>query len=349
MSCLVSVIMPVYGVEEWLESAVRSVLMQTLRDFELILVDDASPDQCGALCDRLAQQDSRIRVIHCAQNGGLSQARNIGMDAAKGTYLFFMDSDDTIDAPLLEKSVQALSQSQADWLVFGATEEHYDEHGALHFTRPIVPQPCLCRTRAELADAVIGLEQQTLLGYAWNKLFRTDFIRQHHLRFERIELIEDILFCIECARHARSLIVLGECGYHYARRTQGSLTGRVIENYWPLSCRRIEALISLYEDWAALTPAVMAVLAGIYARYLLSALERLYDPRRSLNASKRRAWIRALKAQPLYMRLHPYFHGKMGIIARHPLLMRPAGWALHVMHRHFGALFRRLRAQSHKI
>lgn len=349
MQCLVSVIMPVYSVEKWLESAVRSVLAQTLRDFELILVDDASPDQCGVLCDQLAQQDSRIRVIHCAQNGGLSQTRNAGMDAAEGTYLFFMDSDDTIDAALLEKSVQALSQSQADWLVFGATEEHYNEDGTLHFARPLCPQPRICQTQAELADTVIDLERQTLLGYAWNKLFRTDFLKRNRLRFESVELIEDILFSIDCARHARSLVVLNECGYHYARRTQGSLTGRVIENYWALNSRRIEALLSLYEDWNALTPSVLCTLAGIYARYLLSALERLYDPRRFLNASTRRAWIRALKAQPLYIRLRPYFHGSMGMIARCPLLMRPAGWSLHVMHTHFGALFRSLRAQSHKI
>lgn len=98
---LISVIVPVYNVEAYLPACVDSILSQTFSDFELILVDDGSPDACGAMCDSYAQKDSRIRVIH-QENGGLSSARNAGLDAAKGQYVTFVDSDDVILSHFLE-------------------------------------------------------------------------------------------------------------------------------------------------------------------------------------------------------------------------------------------------------
>ena len=98
----VSIIVPVYKVEDYLERCVKSILAQTYTDFELILVDDGSPDRCGEMCDVFAKEDPRIRVIH-KKNGGLSDARNVGMDRARGQYLFFVDSDDYIHEQSIEK------------------------------------------------------------------------------------------------------------------------------------------------------------------------------------------------------------------------------------------------------
>ena len=155
MKCLISVVMPVYGVERWLESAARSVLDQTERSLELILVDDGSPDKSGALCDRLAEEDARVSVVHLSENGGLSHARNEGLARAVGKYVFFMDSDDVIEPNLLKSAVQAAESAQADWLIFGATEEHYDASGRLTLTRRIVPEPRVCRSQADKEAAVI--------------------------------------------------------------------------------------------------------------------------------------------------------------------------------------------------
>ena len=102
MKPLVSVIIPVYKVEAYLTACVESVLAQTWQDFEIILVDDGSPDQCPRMCDEFAARDSRIRVIH-KENGGVSTARNVGIHAAEGTYLAFLDSDDLWSPLFLEK------------------------------------------------------------------------------------------------------------------------------------------------------------------------------------------------------------------------------------------------------
>lgn len=116
MSELISVIIPVYKAEPYLAACVESVLAQTYQDFEIILVDDGSPDNCPRMCDEFAARDSRIRVIH-KENGGLSSARNAGIEAAKGEYLAFLDSDDLWTPVFLERLYAALTQTGADFAV----------------------------------------------------------------------------------------------------------------------------------------------------------------------------------------------------------------------------------------
>ncbi len=110
---LISVIVPVYKVEAYLPACVDSILSQTFSDFELILVDDGSPDACGAMCDGYAREDSRIHVIH-QENGGLSAARNAGLDVAKGEYVTFVDSDDVIAPDCLQNMMETANQAEAD-------------------------------------------------------------------------------------------------------------------------------------------------------------------------------------------------------------------------------------------
>ena len=109
----ISIIVPVYKVEAYLDRCVQSILNQTFSDFELILVDDGSPDRCGQMCDAYAQGDRRVRVIH-KKNGGLSDARNAGIDAARGEYLGFVDSDDEIAPDMYESLLQNLVHEKAD-------------------------------------------------------------------------------------------------------------------------------------------------------------------------------------------------------------------------------------------
>lgn len=118
---MISVIVPVYNVEKYLNECIDSILAQTYTDFELILVDDGSPDNCGAICDEYAEKDSRIRVIH-QENGGLSVARNTGLDAANGEYITFVDSDDVIYKTYLERLLQTLLLENADVAVCNKTE-----------------------------------------------------------------------------------------------------------------------------------------------------------------------------------------------------------------------------------
>lgn len=110
---IISIIVPVYKVENYLQKCIDSILAQTFRDFELILVDDGSPDRCPELCDAAAEKDSRIRVIH-QKNGGLSAARNAGLDAARGGWIAFVDSDDAIEPEMYEALHDSAVKENAD-------------------------------------------------------------------------------------------------------------------------------------------------------------------------------------------------------------------------------------------
>lgn len=124
----ISMIVPVYNVEQYLPAALDSLRAQTCPDWEAILVDDGSPDGCGALCDAAARQDARFRVIH-QKNAGVGAARNAGLAAARGTYVQFLDSDDALEPQMVEVLCRTAKQTDADLILFGGYEEHYAADG----------------------------------------------------------------------------------------------------------------------------------------------------------------------------------------------------------------------------
>ncbi len=165
---MISIIVPVYKVEKFLRPCVDSILAQTFRDFELILVDDGSPDGCPALCDAYAVQDSRVRVIH-QKNGGLSCARNTGIDAAQGAYLAFVDSDDWVHPEYLSQMYQAITSQQAD-LVICSVEDRTLEGPS--FVPPHLSQPAQagCFSGSQLLGAMLQ-PGGTYYRVSWNKLY----------------------------------------------------------------------------------------------------------------------------------------------------------------------------------
>ena len=116
MDCKISIIVPVYKVERYLENCIESIINQTFKDFELILVDDGSPDRCGLICDNYAKKDERIKVIH-KKNEGLSAARNSGIQIAKGEYIAFVDSDDCINKNMYETLYDTAIENKSDIVV----------------------------------------------------------------------------------------------------------------------------------------------------------------------------------------------------------------------------------------
>ena len=208
-----SVIVPVYKVEEYLEKCVQSILAQTERDFELILVDDGSPDRCGALCDSLAQTDPRIRVIH-QENQGLGGARNTGIREARGDWLLLVDSDDWIEPKILEKAMEAGLREEADLVMFAFRT--VDEQGReLGVFREDMPK-----------ERGIGLQEhkEALLTApcAWNKLYRRSFFRGTGLAYPPRVWYEDLRTTPKLMAKAGRMVFLDEVGYNYLQR-QGSI------------------------------------------------------------------------------------------------------------------------------
>lgn len=225
-----SVIVPVYKAEAVLETCVASVLAQTFSDWELLLIDDGSPDGSGKLCDDYAAQDSRVRVFH-KPNGGVSSARNLGMAEAVGDYILFIDADDWIAPETCQTLLDALEGAGADsagcahWNITPDGQK-WAEPGALPagtYDREAI--------RAGVVDRLLGRRLgkpgEVLNGFIWRFLFSRDIIARHELRFSGAYL-EDELFLLEYFCLAERLAMVDTPLYFYLQNPAS-----VTRNYLP--------------------------------------------------------------------------------------------------------------------
>lgn len=240
---LISVIVPVYKVEAYLPACVDSILAQTFRDFELILVDDGSPDACGEMCDQYARQDVRIRVIH-QENGGLSAARNAGMDIAQGEYITFVDGDDVISEDCLQSLCEVAAKTKAD-IVVGSPLEFATEDGE-PWERKRKAAEAAYRVESPKA-ACMGLYQGKpgLPINAWGKLYRKAMLE--NLRFPVGRIHEDQAFVPIAMYTASRIAVMDKAIYGYRCNEEGithsTFSNRRYDDIWA-----IDQCISFFES-----------------------------------------------------------------------------------------------------
>lgn len=303
-----SIVMPVYNVQGYLRDSASDIKRQSFSDFELILVDDCSTDSSGSLCDELAREDKRIRVLHLPQNSGLSNARNQGMESANGEYILFLDPDDRYQTSMLMEIEQSLKKNPAKLVLFGLTERYYDQNGKIEYEKQIVPTDGCFKTYNQVRAHVLELEKQTLFGYAWNKAYRLDYLRKNKLRFETVTMIEDVLFNIEVFKELDSCNQIAKPLYFYAIRKKGSLTTKYLPDYFALHERRIESICQLYRAWNIESPEVLKGMGSIYCRYFLSALQRNCSGAAHMNHSQQKKWVQKQFKSKTYQRLKPYLY-----------------------------------------
>lgn len=302
----ISVVMPIYNVEKHLKTAINSVLEQSFQDFELILVDDCSPDKCPSICDEYALKYDKISVIHHEKNKGLSEARNTGLEVANGEYIWFMDSDDYVELDLFEKIYSSIQKNRADVVTFGLIEEYYNQDDTLHHTHAVCPVERYYDTKEELRKNIIDLEVQTLYGYAWNKFYRLDYLKTIGLKYEIVTLIEDILFNVKYCMNIEKMNVLAITPYHYNKRMDNSLTAKFVPTYYELHRRRIELIYNQYKEWNMCDESVKSKLATLYTRYIFSALQRNCDVRANMTLKNRVQWMESVFEERIFKDLIPY-------------------------------------------
>ena len=206
----ISIIIPVYNAEKYLRRCIDSVLSQSFTDFELILVDDGSKDKSPQICDEYASQDTRVRVIHKA-NGGVSAARNDGLDIAKGEYITFIDSDDWVERDYLS----TLSNYRDYDIVFFSHRLIYEDGyiSEFLFEAKEGDKQNIWEIVASLRKNAVG---SNFYGYTWNKMFRRDIIEKYKIRFiEGLRISEDEVYTLDYCTHAKSIKVLPLCLYNY--------------------------------------------------------------------------------------------------------------------------------------
>ena len=214
MEPLISVIVPIYNVEPYLRQCVDSIINQTYRNLEIILVDDGSPDNCGAICDEYAEKDNRVVVIH-KENGGLSDARNAGLKVMHGEYLMFVDSDDYIETGFLKK---CMPDYEFDLAVAGCTifYENKQNEKRIATTR----DSFFVENKLDFGE-MYYLVEHSIFGYAWAKIYNKQIIE--NLRMENILFREDLFFNMAAWKNATKIFVSSETGYFYRQRENSEL------------------------------------------------------------------------------------------------------------------------------
>ncbi len=208
---MVSVIMPVYNVDRYLEKAIRSVLAQTFSNFELVLVDDGSTDKSAGICDSFLSY-TNVTVLHIP-NGGVAHARNTGLNTAKGKYVAFLDSDDWAEPDMLSQMVTAAEETQSEIVVCGFHMEYYENGRELDYQ--VKPQPLSCNIE-EFKSLFYEALKKNLLSTPWNKLYQKDFLLEHGIQFQN-KLCEDIYFNLELFDDIQRITFLDITPYHWYR------------------------------------------------------------------------------------------------------------------------------------
>lgn len=218
---ILSIIVPVYNVQEYLDACINSLLSQTYERIEIILVDDGSTDDSGRICERYASLDPRIRVIH-KENGGLSDARNAGIEIAKGEYIGFVDSDDWISTKMYEVLLRNLEVSKADIAVCERVAVYPDRMEDCGGTDSI----CVLNQEESL-DILYANKKYG--SYACNKLFRKELFKS--IRFPKGRLFEDIYIMHELFGLANRVVFIDTGLYFYLQRPNSIVNSNNLDNW----------------------------------------------------------------------------------------------------------------------
>ena len=265
----ISVIIPVYNAEKYLYRCIDSVLAQTYQDFELLLIDDGSKDSSGVICDEYAAKDARVRVFH-KENGGVSSARNLGLDNARGEWITFVDSDDWIKPLYLEHLM--ICAHTSDLVITYATvfsdndnkgvKEKYPEHDIT-------------------AENFSLLFEQNAMSWhtsPWSKLYKRKIIENYRLRFEEdVHIGEDAIFLYSYMLQANEIKIVCYTDYCYRSEIAGSLTKRVYSLQSELSgMQKIHSLVDQMVCNKKLSPKARRELNWLKASYINRVLNALY-------------------------------------------------------------------------
>lgn len=233
---VISVIVPVYNTEQYLEKCVDSIRNQTYSKLEIILVDDGSLDHCDKICDQFAKIDSRIVAIH-QENGGQAKARNTGIDQAKGEFYLFVDSDDYIDESMVERMYNRIQRDRSDLAVCGYL--FLDEQGNKLDVFTI--QDSVLSGFQLLEKAYEGIENSFLLNsIIWNKLYNRTLFEQ--IRFPEGRIQEDEATVYKLFDQCHSVSILPEPLYYYVRHSNSTMTSKY-------SVRRLDGVEACYERY----------------------------------------------------------------------------------------------------
>lgn len=293
---MISIIVPIYKVERYLNRCIDSLINQDYKDIEIILVDDGSPDRCGQICDGYAMKDDRIKVIHQV-NGGLSAARNSGIDIASGEYLMFVDSDDYVTSDFCSCALNAAIKNNSDIVVFGHTELYssYTKNVNIEYSQ---------EAKLSNLEALLVLFNGNINSYAWNKIYKASLFQ--NIRYPVGRLYEDVGTTYLLFDKAESVFLSSKILYYYQQRSDSILgkkmTVKDAIDWFDMLCMRHEFIAKKY-------PQLISQIASCDVHSAMYCLTNLYtfdgyrQKKREMEKFILALSVYPLKEQSIYLKL----------------------------------------------
>ncbi len=277
MRPLISIIVPVYNTEKYLDKCIQSVLAQTYTNWELLLIDDGSTDSSGAICDKYAAEDSRIRVFH-KENGGVSSARNLGLDNAKGEWITFVDADDWVEASMLKELRSEALSNNADYVYCDLLFDHGQYSKYYRAATYASEHPIMLKNFIKSTWTVIC-----------SSLVKSEIYSKHHLRFSQdYTYCEDFLFAVKAMFYASKVAYIPNAYYHYNQLN-------------PTSCMHTLSPTTMLHEQAAYMEAIAFFKAQhVYGTYAQEMGWRILKSKQE--------WVLNINTHQEFLSLHPDSH-----------------------------------------
>lgn len=271
---LVSVIIPFYNSEEFLDMAIESVLGQTYENIELIIVNDGSTDNSEQIAKKYHEQDIRC-VIYTKENGGVSSARNFGIDHANGEYIMFIDSDDWIEEDTISNLLSKLMQDKSDMIVYGVFFDSYRNNKLVHSQKKAYHSIVLYE-REDIAKFYNELKVADIFASCCNKIFLSVFIKNNKIRFaDNISNYEDYLFVVDAFSKAEKISISSTAYYHYIKSERLGNSRKYKENYTSNILYVIQKADLLWQELGLKATAHYTKIRGGYAYMLSLCIENI--------------------------------------------------------------------------
>lgn len=289
--------MPVWGVEKYVGRAIESVLNQTLPDFELLVVDDGSPDDSGRICDRYAQRDPRVRVFH-QENAGAPAARNLAMDHARGDYLCFMDADDWAEPRMLEDMCALGAAHGLEVVVAGFYIDTYcDDAETDCFRQVLNGESRVFDSQQAFRENAYALFDKNQFYPPWNKLYLRSYIEERGLRFPAT-FWDDFPFVLSVIADVERVGVTSTPYYHFIRARAESETARYRAGMYEKREEEHTWMLGLYEHWGIDDERSLEVVYRRYAERLVGCIQNVTCADCELSRAEQRAEVRRMVSTP---------------------------------------------------
>ncbi|WP_343288421.1 glycosyltransferase family 2 protein [Turicibacter bilis] len=293
MEIKVSVVMPVYNAQKYLKRSIESILNQTLKEIELILVNDGSRDRSIDICREYEQKDSRIIVVD-KKNEGACIARNTGIHLAKGEYLQLVDADDYCELNMLEEQYELAKSTNAEVVMCGLKYDISLKNGEVLYEEDHY-QNAVLTGKQEIKEVMMDIINNMLFNYTHNKLYNLNFLKENNLQFtEWLPIDQDTNFNIDVFKQLNHLTLTTKSYYHYIKTFEETIVNRYHPKKFNVRTYRYERLIEMFKEFGIYTEENKKQLASIYIHQVIECFEMYFHEKCPLTPKEKKQQIKEI-------------------------------------------------------